>query len=464
MERAKITGEVQIASATFAKLKKEVSNISELKKKIEEFLAASVTELVEIILTGAICLDASDIHIEPEETQAKFRIRIDGILHDVMNLNPKTYKSILSRIKLLSGLKLNVTDRPQDGRFTISISRATAKGREEDLSSSTSQSLEPETPGSKENQGYTIEIRASALPAEYGESIVLRLLNPKSLIEIEALGLRKDLIEIFKQEIKRPNGMIVVTGPTGSGKTTSLYAVLKRINKPEIKIITIEDPVEYHLGGLSQTQVDPSKGYTFASGLRSIMRQDPDVILVGEIRDLETAEIACQAALTGHLVFSTLHTNDAAGAIARLVDLGVKPISIAPALNMVVAQRLPRKVCKKCAKSVPASPADLKKIKKGLAGVKKEILPPSFFQARPTIPQVKGCEFCNFTGYKGRIGIFETFLVDDQMEKFILTLPSIVAMKELAIKKGMVLMNQDGLIKVLEGATTLEEIERVAGE
>ena len=494
MERAKITGEVEIASARFAKLKKEISNLSELKKKIEEFLAASVTELVEIILTGAICLDASDIHIEPEETQAKFRIRIDGVLHDVMNLNPKTYKSILSRIKLLSGLKLNVADRPQDGRFTISISRATAKGREEDLSSLTSQSLEPETPGSKEDQGYsknirsssrrrdgrrnlflrpsppfaalgyTIEIRASALPAEYGESIVLRLLNPKSLIEIEALGLRKDLIEIFKQEIKRPNGMIIVTGPTGSGKTTSLYAVLKRINKPEIKIITIEDPVEYHLGGLSQTQVDPSKGYTFASGLKSIMRQDPDVILVGEIRDLETAEIACQAALTGHLVFSTLHTNDAAGAIARLVDLGVKPISIAPALNMVVAQRLPRKVCKKCAKSVPASPADLKKIKKGLAGVKKEILPPSFFQARPKITQVKGCEFCNFTGYKGRIGIFETFLVDDQMEKFILTLPSIVAMKELAIKKGMVLMNQDGLIKVLEGTTTLEEIERVAGE
>jgi len=463
MERAKITGEVEIAPDKFAKLKKEVSNISELKKKIEEFLAASVTELVEIILTGAICLDASDIHIEPEETEAKFRIRVDGVLHDVMNLNPKTYKSILSRIKLLSGLKLNVADRPQDGRFTISVS----------------QSLEPETPGSQENQGYsknihssppfaalgyTIEIRASALPAEYGESIVLRLLNPKSLIEIEALGLRKDLTEIFKQEIKRPNGMIIVTGPTGSGKTTSLYAVLKRINKPEIKIITIEDPVEYHLAGLSQTQVDPSKGYTFASGLRSIMRQDPDVILVGEIRDLETAEIACQAALTGHLVFSTLHTNDAAGAIARLMDLGVKPISIAPALNMIVAQRLPRKVCKKCAKSVTASPDDLKKIKKGLTGVKKEILPPSFFQARPKIAQAKGCEFCNFTGYKGRIGIFETFLVDDQMEKFILTLPSIVAMKESAIKKGMVLMNQDGLIKVLEGTTTLEEIERVAGE
>jgi type II secretory ATPase GspE/PulE/Tfp pilus assembly ATPase PilB-like protein len=444
MERAKIAGQVEIAPERFNKISKEVTNISGFKKTIEKFLAVSVTELIEVILAGTICLDASDIHIEAEETEAKFRIRIDGILHDVINLNLKTYKSIVSRIKLLSGLKLNVTDRPQDGRFTILIPRSTKD---------------------KKGEGeYTIEIRASSLPAEYGEAVVLRLLNPKSLIEIEALGLRKDLIETFKKEIKRPNGMIIVTGPTGSGKTTTLYAVLKKINKPEVKIITIEDPVEYHLEGLSQTQVDPTKGYTFASGLRSIMRQDPDVILVGEIRDLETAEIACQAALTGHLVFSTLHTNDAAGAIARLVDLGVRPVSIAPALNMVVAQRLPRKVCKKCSKLVPASAEELKKIKKGLAGVKKEILPASFSEEHPKIPQIKGCEFCNFTGYKGRLGIFETFLVDDEMEKFILSSPSIVSMKELAIKKGMVLMNQDGLIKVLEGITTIEEIERVAGE
>jgi type II secretory ATPase GspE/PulE/Tfp pilus assembly ATPase PilB-like protein len=258
--------------------------------------------------------------------------------------------------------------------------------------------------------------------------------------------------------------MIIVTGPTGSGKTTTLYAILKKINDPEIKIITIEDPVEYHLEGLSQTQVDPAKGYTFAAGLRSIMRQDPDVILVGEIRDLETAEIACQSALTGHLVFSTLHTNDAAGSIARLVDLGVRTISIAPAINMVVAQRLPRKVCQKCSKLVPATPDEMQKIKKGLANVKKEILPASFFQKKPKIPQAKGCKFCNDTGYKGRIGIFEAFLVDDEMEKFIMESPSIVATKELAIKKGMVLMNQDGLIKVLEGVTTINEIERTAGE
>jgi general secretion pathway protein E len=444
MERAKIAGEVEIAPARYDKIKKQVSNIAGFKKEVEKFLAVAVSELVETMLAGAICLDASDIHIEPEETQAKFRIRIDGILHDVMDLETKTYKTILSRLKLISGLFLNVTNRPQDGRFSIIIPRPSKSSAKEGV--------------------LTIEIRASTLPAEYGESVVLRLLNPKNLIEIEALGLRKDLIETFKREIKRPNGMIIVTGPTGSGKTTTLYAVLKKINKPEIKVITIEDPVEYHLEGLSQTQVEPTKGYTFASGLRSIMRQDPDVILVGEIRDLETAEIACQAALTGHLVFSTLHTNDAAGAIARLVDLGVRPVSISPAINMVVAQRLPRKACKKCAKFVPASAQDMNKIKKGLTGVKKEILPPAFFQSAPKIPQVKGCQFCNFTGYKGRIGIFETFLIDDEMEKFILTSPSIVAMRDLAVKKGMILMNQDGLIKVLEGTTTIEEIERVAGE
>jgi len=429
-ERGKITGEVNVPIALF----KEVTNLVEFKKKIEEFLKANTTELLGIILGGTVSLNASDIHIEPEEEQAKLRVRIDGVLHDVLFLEPKLYKVLLSRVKLLSGLKLNVTNRPQDGRFTI---------------------LMGET---------IIEIRVSTLPAENGESIVMRTLNPKNLIEIEALGLRKDLVELFNKEIQRPNGMIIVTGPTGSGKTTTLYAVLKKINNPEIKVITIEDPVEYRVEGLSQTQVDPAKGYNFATGLKALMRQDPDVILVGEIRDLETAEIALQAALTGHLVFSTLHTNDAAGAVARLIDLGVRPVSIAPAINMIVAQRLPRKVCKKCAKLISPSPKDLEKIKKGLAGVKKEILPPSFFDKDFKIPKAMGCGECNSTGYRGRIGIYETFLIDDEMERFILTSPSIVAMRELAIKKGMVLMLQDGLIKVLEGKTTLDEIERVAGE
>ncbi len=427
MLREKITGEVRVS-------KVEVKSLAEFAKKIESSLTASATELLGIILGGAVSLDASDIHTEPEEEKSKLRIRIDGILHDVLFLEPKIYKTLLSRIKLLSGIKLNITDRPQDGRYTILFEK------------------------------NIIEIRASTLPAEYGEAIVLRILNPKSLIEMEALGLRPDLIETFSREIKKPNGMIIVTGPTGSGKTTTLYAVMKRINKPEIKIITIEDPVEYHLEGLSQTQVDPSKGYTFASGLRSIMRQDPDVILVGEVRDKETAEIALQAALTGHLVFSTLHTNDAAGAVARLVDLGVRPVSIAPAINMVVAQRLPRKVCKKCAEFIKPSAEDLAKIKKGLAAVSKEILPKAFFDKNLKLPKAKGCQMCNFTGYKGRIGVYETFLVDDEMERFILSSPSIADMKDLAIKKGMILMRQDGLIKVLEGITTIEEVERVTGE
>jgi type II secretory ATPase GspE/PulE/Tfp pilus assembly ATPase PilB-like protein len=291
----------------------------------------------------------------------------------------------------------------------------------------------------------------------------MRILNPKSLINMDALGLRKDLFEIIEKEIKKPNGMTIVTGPTGSGKTTTLYAFLKKIYDPEIKIITIEDPIEYRLEGVSQTQVSPEKGYDFANGLKSIMRQDPDVILVGEIRDLETADIALQAALTGHFVLTTLHTNDAAGTVARLVALGAKLSNIGPAINMAVAQRLVRKICKKCAESKKISNEDLEKIKKGLKGMPKNIKLPKF-DAKIKIPEARGCKACNATGYRGRVGIFEAFLIDDEMEKFILTSPPIAALKEKAIKKGMVTMHQDGLIKVLEGTTTIEEVEKITGE
>jgi len=423
----KITGEIEISPQIFAETQEKIKNISDFKKKIEEFLIKSVSEILEVILGGGISLRASDIHIEPEKNQAKIRLRIDGILQDVIIFDLKTSQTFLSRLKLLSGIKLNIADRPQDGRFSILIPPA-----------------EP------------IEIRVSTLPAEYGESIVLRILNPKSLIEIEELGVRKDLLEIFKREIKRPNGMIIVTGPTGSGKTTTLYAFLKRIQNPEIKIITIEDPIEYHLKEISQTQANPSKGYDFASGLKSIMRQDPDVVLVGEIRDLETAKISIQAALTGHLVLTTLHTNDAAGTVVRIEALGEKPVNIAPAINMAVAQRLVRKVCQKCAKFEKISLPDFEKIKKALKKVP--------ISSALKIPQAKGCKDCNFTGYQGRIGIFEAFLVDDEMEKFILTSPSISALREKAIKKGMLTMHQDGMIKVLEGITTIGEVERVTGE
>jgi type II secretory ATPase GspE/PulE/Tfp pilus assembly ATPase PilB-like protein len=427
----KITGEIVISSEALTEIEKEIKNLSDFKEKIEAFLEKGVTEILEIILGGAISLDASDIHIEPREKEAKLRVRVDGVLQDVLFLDKRVQENILSRIKLRSGIKLNITNRPQDGRFSIV------------------------------SEKNLIEIRTSTLPAEYGESIVLRVLNPKSLIDMGALGLREDLLKIFEREIKKPNGMIIVTGPTGSGKTTTLYAFLKKIQKPEIKTITIEDPIEYHLEGISQTQVDPRAGYDFANGLKSIMRQDPDVILVGEIRDLDTASIALQAALTGHLVLTTLHTNDAAGTIARLQALGEKPSTIAPAINIAIAQRLVRKVCKKCAEFKKISLEELKKIKKELSSLKVKIpkLSPEL-----KIPKIKGCQNCNFTGYRGRIGIFEAFLVDDEIEKFILKSPSIAALKEEVIKKGMVTMKQDGLIKVLEGITTIEELERVVGE
>jgi general secretion pathway protein E len=430
-EFQRITGKVEMPESIVLDIEKTVNNISDFKNKIEENLERKTSELMEVILVGAINLTASDIHLEPEEGRTRLRVRVDGLLQDVLFFDEKIQKALVSRIKLLSELKLNVSDRPQDGRFSILL------------------------------KDTSIEIRTSLVPAEYGESIVLRILDPKSLIGVEELGLRKDLVKVFEREIRQPNGMIIVTGPTGSGKTTTLYAVLKKINNSEIKIITIEDPIEYHLEGISQTQVDSQKGYDFASGLRSALRQDPDVILVGEIRDLETATTALQAALTGHLVLTTLHTNDAAGVIARLQALEEKPQNIAPAINIAIAQRLVRKVCSKCSKLEKASPEELKKIKSVLANVPKNIIE---IKKEVKIPRAKGCKYCQKTGYKGRIGIYEFFIVDDEMEKFILTSPSISAMRDLAIKKGMVSIEQDGFIKILEGFTTIEEVEKIVGE
>jgi len=429
----KLKGSLQIPKTALVEIEREVKNIPDFKEKIKKTLKEEITEILELLLGGAILLQASDIHLEPREEYAHLRIRVDGILQDVTDFNLEIYQKILTRIKLISGIKLNISDQPQDGRFSISLKES------------------------------LIEIRVSTLPAEYGESVVLRILNPKNLISLEELGLRKELLEIFNREIKKPNGMIIVTGPTGSGKTTTLYAFLKKIQRPEIKIITIEDPIEYHLKGISQTQVNPAKGYDFANGLKAIVRQDPDVILVGEIRDTQTAKIAIQAALTGHLVLTTLHTNDAAGTIARLINLGAKSADIGPAINMAVAQRLLRKVCKKCSKKRKISSEELNKLKKELKKLPKKIKTPKLTKELK-IPEAIGCKDCNFTGYRGRTGIFEAFLLDEEMEKFILTSPSIAAIKEKAIKKGMVTLKQDGLLKVLDGITTIEEVERVSGE
>ncbi len=416
-----VSGEIKASS-------QGIKSVSEFKKRIETTSSLKITDLLDVLFGGAADLDASDIHIEPEEEKSKIRIRIDGILQDVTEIDEATHQSVLSRIKLLAKIKMNVSDRPQDGRFSLLLS----SGQKNELS---------------------VEIRVSTLPAEKGEALVLRILNPKNLISLGDLGLRPDLLILFRKEIKKPNGMIIVTGPTGSGKTTTLYAFLKEVQKPEIKIITIEDPIEYRLPGVSQTQVK-GKEYDFASGLKSIMRQDPDVILVGEIRDLETVNTALQASLTGHLVFTTLHTNDAAGVIARLISLGANPSNIGPAINLAVAQRLIRKICPKCGALKTPSPKDLQKIKGALKKVPQNI----------KIPQIKGCAYCNGTGYKGRVGIFEAFLIDDEMEIFIATSPTISALKERAVKNGMITMREDGFMKVLEGKTTLEEVERVAGE
>ena len=431
----KLLGSVEIYQKIIDEVKKDVKDISGFKKKIQDYLLQNVTELLDVILYGAITLDTSDIHIEPEETDARLRVRLDGILQDVVFFDQNTYHHLISRLKLLSKLKLNITDKPQDGRFTIEIDQE------------------------------LIEVRTSSLPAEYGESIVMRILNPKSLIDLDDLGLREDLYKTFKKEIEKPNGMIIVTGPTGSGKTTTLYAFLKKIQNPEIKIITIEDPIEYHLKGVSQTQVAPEKGYDFSDGLRSIVRQDPDVILVGEIRDLETSKIALQAALTGHLVLSTLHTNDAAGTIPRLVDLGVDSSSIASGLKMAVAQRLVRKVCKKCSTLEKPTEKELSELENGLKNLKIEKFK-NLSLDKIKIAKIKqgGCDACNFTSYKGRQGLFEAFLVDSEMEKFILTNPPVSSIRELAIKKGMVTMYQSGLMDIAEGKTTFEEVARVVEE
>ena len=423
-------GAIKLEEEKISQYEKEVANLSDLKSKI---LKIATTEVLELLFAGAISARASDIHFEPQEKNIRLRFRIDGILEDMLDLNKNEYPALINRIKLIAGLKLNIHDAPQDGRFTL------------------------------KRRGGDIEARVSALPGAYGENIVMRLLDPKTIKKkLEELGMRKDLLEEVKKQLKKTTGSILTTGPTGSGKTTTLYAFINFVNGPGIKTVTIEDPIEYRIEGISQTQVEPEEGYTFANGLRSIVRQDPDVIMVGEIRDSETAEIAMHAALTGHLVFSTLHTNDAAGTIPRLIDMGTKPQIIAPAINMAMAQRLARKLCEECKIKTEATPEETKKIKETLknsGGKIKESGPAKKIQ----IFKAAGCKNCNFSGYKDRIGIFEAFAIDEEIEKLILRSPAISEVRDLLEKKGMITMIQDGYLKILEGITDFKEVERVLG-
>ncbi|MDO8424078.1 MAG: GspE/PulE family protein, partial [bacterium] len=421
------SGALDISNEEILEITKKVTSLSDIKKLIEGVLslkrAYRISRILEIILAGAISLKASDVHLEPEDSDVRLRYRLDGVLTDILHFDTETYGLLLSRIKLISELKLNVVEKAQDGRFSIKL------------------------------ESVEIEVRTSLLPGPYGESVVLRVLNPDAIsVELEHLGIHPKLLSILEKEARKPNGMILTTGPTGSGKTTTLYAFLKKIYTPEIKVITIENPIEYHLEGIVQTQAESEKGYTFAEGLRSALRQDPDVIMVGEIRDNETAGVAINAALTGHLVLSTLHTNNAAGSFPRLLDLGVNPKVISSALNISIAQRLVRTLCQACRKEMPLAGKERELVEKILAGISD----PSYLEGvqKDKVWASVGCPECNSLGFKGRIGVYEAILVDNEIEKVVIVNPSERDIRQAAQKQGLLTLEQDGILKVLNGVTT----------
>ena len=428
------SGALDISNEEIIEMTKRVTSLADVKKLIEGVLAMKrayrISKILEIILAGAISLRASDVHLEPEEKDVRLRYRLDGILTDILHFDFETFELLLSRIKLVSELKLNVKEKAQDGRFSIKLA------------------------------DIEIEVRTSLLPGPYDESVVMRVLNPDAIaVEFEALGIHPHLLMILKKEIRKPNGMILTTGPTGSGKTTTLYAFLKKIYTPDIKVVTIEDPIEYHLEGVVQTQAETEKGYGFAEGLRSALRQDPDVIMVGEIRDNETAVVAVNAALTGHLVLSTLHTNNAAGSFPRLLDLGVNPKVVSSALNVSIAQRLVRTLCETCKKKIPLEGKNKEAIDKVLARIPDSVYLDGIQRAH--IWATVGCPKCNGIGFRGRIGIYEAILIDDKIEKAVITNPSERDIREAAKGQKLLTLVEDGVIKVLAGVTTIEELDRV---
>jgi len=397
------------------------TNLEETTDLLDDASDAPIIRLLNHVITQSIKARASDIHVEPVQKNFKIRYRVDGILYDLLTPPKWILPALISRIKVMSNLNIAEKRLPQDGRFEVKI-------------------------GSQDT-----DVRVSIIPTTFGERAVLRLLNKSdTLLSLSDLGLLPDKLSLLKEVIETPNGIILVTGPTGSGKTTTLYAVLSAINTPDINIITIEDPVEYQLDGISQIQVNPKIDLTFARGLRSIVRQDPDVLLIGEIRDKETADISVQSALTGHLVFSTLHTNDSASAITRLVDIGVEPFLISSSVTAVMAQRLVRVLCTECKESFTPDESTLTRL-----GVEPDNVPElSIFKA-------KGCEHCFQTGYRGRIGIFEIMVFHSDLKGLILRTFDSNRIKTEALQHGMVTLRQDGIQKILKGLTTLEEVLRV---
>ncbi|MGB5217223.1 MAG: type II secretion system ATPase GspE [Smithella sp.] len=398
-----------------------ISRIDETTDLLDETSDAPIIRLVNLILSGALKDRASDIHVEPYSGILKIRYRIDGILYDILSLPRRIESPLVSRIKIMA--KLNIAEKrlPQDGRIEIKIA------------------------------DRLVDIRVSIIPTAFGERVVLRLLDKTAnILMLSDLGMQEERIRNVNKLIKSPYGIILVTGPTGSGKTTTLYAALSTINRPEINIITIEDPIEYQMDGVGQIQVNPKIDLTFAAGLRSIVRQDPDVILIGEIRDRETAEIAIQSSLTGHLVFSTLHTNDAASAVTRLIDMGIEPFLVTSSIVAIIAQRLVRVLCPHCKEPYIPDTESIYNL-----GLNKSVLQSNIFYRK------KGCNLCMQTGFRGRSAIFEILTVDDEIKKMVLRTSDANQINELAIKQGMITLQKDGIDKVLGGITTIEEVLRV---
>jgi type II secretion system protein E len=378
---------------------------------------APIIRLVNTMISGAVNAEASDIHLEPFEDEIKLRYRIDGVLQETHAPPRELYNAVVSRIKLMAGMDITERRIPQDGRIRLQIN------------------------------SRDLDLRVAVAPTLYGELVVMRLLNRESIMYgLEQLGLSTANLEVFSRLIKRPHGMILVTGPTGSGKTTTLYAALQRLNDSSRKIITIEDPVEYQLKGVNQMQANPKLNFGFAQGLRTIVRLDPDVILVGEIRDRETAEVAIQSALTGHLVFATLHTNDAASAFTRLVDMGIEEFLVASTIHGVLAQRLVRRICPYCGEFYPATQAEL------------ELLGNDW---QHPLQRGRGCEKCNLIGYKGQQGLFELLVTTEEIERLIMGRASSNRIREAAVRQGLLTLRVDGLAKVRDGVTTLAEVVRV---
>jgi general secretion pathway protein E len=398
-----------------------ISEIEETGDLLDETSDAPIIKLVNLLLSGAIKDRASDIHIEPYQAIVKVRYRIDGILYDILSLPRKIHSPLVSRVKIMANLNIAEKRLPQDGRIEIKIA------------------------------DRSVDIRVSTIPTAFGERVVLRLLDKtSSILMLSDLGMDDRKVGIFNRLIKSPYGIVLVTGPTGSGKTTTLYAVLSSINQPSVNIITIEDPIEYQIDGIGQIQVNPKIDLTFAQGLRSIVRQDPDVILVGEIRDRETAEIAIQSSLTGHLVFSTLHTNDAASAVTRLIDMGIEPFLVTSSVIAIIAQRLVRVLCPKCKEAYTPDDESLANL-----GIDKNQLD------RHPLYRRQGCAACMNTGYRGRTAIFEILILDDPLKRLILKTSDANQIQDEAMKRGMTNLLSDGARKVMAGVTTIEEVFRV---